>query len=59
MLSRTITIADLIGEIKRESSKWIKSKGGLFSKFPEGETYTSRGYHPREKMENPKSMLPR
>jgi putative transposase len=33
MLSRTITIADLIGEIKRESSKWIKSKGGLFSKF--------------------------
>ncbi|MEX1139724.1 MAG: IS200/IS605 family transposase [Bacteroidota bacterium] len=28
-LSRTIAMADLLAELKRESSKWIKSKGGL------------------------------
>ena len=33
MLKRTMTNADLIGEIKRESSKWIKKKGLMLSKF--------------------------
>ncbi len=32
-LSRTITVADLLEEIKRPSSKWVKTKGFLLSKF--------------------------
>ncbi|HTR82081.1 MAG TPA: IS200/IS605 family transposase [Bacteroidota bacterium] len=32
-LSRNLSIAKVVGEIKRGSSKWIKSKGGLLSKF--------------------------
>ena len=32
-LSRILSIADTIAEIKRESSKWIKTKGGLLTKF--------------------------
>ena len=32
-LHRIILIADLIKEIKRESSKWIKTKGGILTKF--------------------------
>ena len=32
-VSRNISIAKLIGEIKRESSKWIKTKGGILTKF--------------------------
>lgn len=32
-LSRNISIADLVGEIKRGSSKWIKTKGNMLSKF--------------------------
>jgi len=32
-LSRTLSIADLVGEIKQESSKWVKSKGGILTKF--------------------------
>ena len=32
-LSRNITIAKLIGDMKRESSKWIKTKGGILTKF--------------------------
>jgi len=32
-LSRSISIAKLIGELKRESSKWIKTKGGILTKF--------------------------
>jgi REP element-mobilizing transposase RayT len=33
VLSRTITIAKLVGDIKRGSSKWIKTKGKMMSKF--------------------------
>jgi len=32
-LSRKISIATLIGEIKRESSKWAKAKGRMLTKF--------------------------
>ena len=32
-LSRNISASKLIGEIKRESSKWIKTKGGILKKF--------------------------
>jgi REP element-mobilizing transposase RayT len=32
-LSRIITIAKLMEEVKRESSKWIKTKGLRFEKF--------------------------
>ena len=33
LLTRTLSVADVMGEIKRESSKWIKSKGGMLTKF--------------------------
>jgi REP element-mobilizing transposase RayT len=32
-LSRVITIADLVEEVKTESSKWIKTKGSNFRDF--------------------------
>lgn len=32
-LSRTITIADLLKELKINSSKWMKTKGKIFEKF--------------------------
>ncbi len=32
-MSRTLSIADLIKEAKRESSKWIKTKDGTLSDF--------------------------
>jgi REP element-mobilizing transposase RayT len=32
-LSRSLTIAKLVGEIKRESSKWVKTKGRMLGKF--------------------------
>lgn len=32
-LSRKIAVADLVGEIKRESSKWAKSFGSMMTKF--------------------------
>lgn len=32
-LSRTITVSKIIENIKRDSSKWIKTKGRQFSKF--------------------------
>jgi putative transposase len=32
-LSRSLTIAKLVGEIKRESSKWVKTKGKMLGKF--------------------------
>jgi putative transposase len=32
-LSKNISVAKLIGEIKRESSKWIKTKGRILEKF--------------------------
>lgn len=38
-LSRTITIAALLEEIKRSSSKWIKTKGPQFKKFAWQEGY--------------------
>jgi len=33
MFVRTMTIGDFVGAIKRESSKWVKGKGGILSKF--------------------------
>jgi len=39
MLSRMITVARLIEEVKKNSSKWIKSKGMPFKKF-----YWQTGY---------------
>lgn len=33
VLSRNITIAKLVGEIKRSSSKWIKTKGRMLGKY--------------------------
>jgi REP element-mobilizing transposase RayT len=38
-LSRVITIAKLMEEVKRESSKWVKSKGDFFKYF-----YWQTGY---------------
>jgi REP element-mobilizing transposase RayT len=32
-LSRTVTISDLVEEVKKRSSKWIKSKGATFAAF--------------------------
>ncbi|MBI4428133.1 MAG: IS200/IS605 family transposase [Ignavibacteriales bacterium] len=32
-LSRNLTIAKLVGEIKRSSSKWVKTKGRMLTKF--------------------------
>ena len=32
-LSRVVTIADLVEEVKTESSKWIKTKGSEFRNF--------------------------
>lgn len=32
-LSRVMTIADVVEEVKTESSKWIKTKGRTFGKF--------------------------
>jgi putative transposase len=38
-LSRTITVADLVEEVKTSSSKWIKTKGKEFRQF-----YWQSGY---------------
>lgn len=38
-LSRTITMAVLLEEIKRSSSKWIKTKGPAYKKFAWQEGY--------------------
>lgn len=32
-LSRNISISKMVGEIKRESSKWVKTKSNMLSKF--------------------------
>lgn len=32
-MSRTLAVADLVKEVKRESSKWIKTKDGVSSGF--------------------------
>ncbi len=32
-LSRTITVADLVEEVKKRSSKWAKTKGGTYRNF--------------------------
>ena len=32
-LSRTVTLAKIVGEAKRGSSKWIKTKGGQYAGF--------------------------
>jgi REP element-mobilizing transposase RayT len=33
VLSRNLSLAKLVGDIKRSSSKWIKTKGNLLMKF--------------------------
>ena len=33
VLSRNISIAKLVGDVKRASSKWIKTKGRMLTKF--------------------------
>ena len=33
MLSKNISIAKIIGDIKRSSSKWMKTKSNMLSKF--------------------------
>jgi REP element-mobilizing transposase RayT len=33
VLSRNLTVAQLVGEIKRSSSKWVKSKGPSYMRF--------------------------
>jgi putative transposase len=38
-LGRTIEVAELVKEVKAESSKWIKTKGQEFERF-----YWQRGY---------------
>jgi REP element-mobilizing transposase RayT len=38
-LSRTLTIAQLVRELKRESSKWIKTKGRDYARFHWQEGY--------------------
>jgi putative transposase len=32
-LSKTLSVAELIEDVKKASSKWIKTKGGLYTKF--------------------------
>jgi len=32
-LTRKLSVADVIGEVKRESSKWVKTKGIMLKKF--------------------------
>ncbi len=32
-LNRTLSVADFVGEVKRESSKWVKTKGNILTKF--------------------------
>ena len=32
-LTRNLSIAKVVGEIKRSSSKWIKTKGSIYKKF--------------------------
>ncbi len=32
-LSRTVTIAKLVEDVKKSSSKWIKTKGGRYTRF--------------------------
>ena len=33
VLSRNVSIAELVGDVKRGSSKWIKAKGRMLTKF--------------------------
>lgn len=32
-MSKNHLVPDLVGAVKRDSSKWIKTKGGMYSKF--------------------------
>ncbi|MGB7622382.1 MAG: transposase [Terriglobia bacterium] len=32
-LSKTLSVAELIEDVKKTASKWIKTKGGLYMKF--------------------------
>ena len=32
-LNKMVLIPDIIGDVKRSSSKWIKTKGGMLTKF--------------------------
>ena|SRR5947209_6872408 len=32
-LSRTVTVAEVVEEVKKRSSKWVKTKGGVYRSF--------------------------
>ena len=32
-LNKTLVIPEIVGKVKRDSSKWIKTKGGMLAKF--------------------------
>lgn len=40
-MSKNHLVPDLIGAVKRDSSKWIKTKGGMYSKFAWQDGYSS------------------
>ena len=40
-MSKNIRVPDLIGAVKRDSSKWIKTKGGMYSKFAWQDGYSA------------------
>ena len=48
-LSKNEAISKFIGEVKRSSSKWIKTKGGIYSKFSWQRGYGVFSISPSEK----------
>src|SRR6187455_2198136 len=40
-MSKNHLVPDLIGAVKRESSKWIKTRGGMYSKFAWQDGYSA------------------
>jgi REP element-mobilizing transposase RayT len=48
LLSRKMTQAKLLEEVKKESSKWMKTKGGLYEKFYWQEGYGIFSVNPSE-----------
>ncbi len=40
-LNKNVKVPDLIGDIKRSSSKWIKTKGGMLTKFAWQDGYSA------------------
>ncbi|WP_193213049.1 IS200/IS605 family transposase [Luteolibacter marinus] len=48
-LSRTVSIADLIGELKTSSSKWLKDRSPALSKFSWQRGYAAFSICPRDR----------